>query len=92
MHIIYVFLFVSVKENLKSVGQLGIIISGIGITALILYTLFSELFSSESVDAIYSKARIRCMEHPKLIDLLGAPIKTYGDETSRRRRRRIRYT
>lgn len=41
------------------------------------------------MDAIYSKARIRCMEHPKLIDLLGAPIKTYGDETSRRRRRRI---
>ncbi|XP_029163580.1 mitochondrial import inner membrane translocase subunit Tim21 isoform X2 [Nylanderia fulva] len=78
-----------VKENLKSAGQLGIIISGIGITALILYTLFSELFSSESVDAIYSKARIRCMEHPKLIDLLGAPIKAYGDETNRRRRRRI---
>ncbi|XP_070163287.1 mitochondrial import inner membrane translocase subunit Tim21 isoform X1 [Polyergus mexicanus] len=78
-----------VKENLKSAGQLGIIISGIGITAFVLYTLFSELFSSESPDAIYSKARVRCMEHPKLIDLLGAPIKSYGDETNRRRRRRI---
>ncbi|XP_025265836.1 mitochondrial import inner membrane translocase subunit Tim21 [Camponotus floridanus] len=78
-----------VKENLKFTGQLGIIISGIGITALILYTLFSELFSSESLDAIYSKARIRCIEHPKIIDTLGTPIKAYGDETSRRRRRAI---
>lgn len=91
MHLAYIFFLFSVKENLKSAGQLGIIISGIGITAFVLYTLFSELFSSESPDAIYSKARVRCMEHPKLIDLLGAPIKAYGDETNRRRRRRIRY-
>ncbi|XP_072744969.1 mitochondrial import inner membrane translocase subunit Tim21 [Anoplolepis gracilipes] len=80
-----------VKENFKFAGHLGIIISGIGMTAFILYTLFLELFSSESPDAIYSKARKRCMEHPKLIDLLGAPIKAYVDETNRRRRRHINH-
>lgn len=93
MHIAYVYIhfFLLVKEKLKFTGQLGIIISGIGITALVLYTLFSELFSSESLDAIYSKARVRCIEHPKIIDTLGTPIKAYGEETNRRRRRIIRY-
>ncbi|KAL6256483.1 hypothetical protein P5V15_012596 [Pogonomyrmex californicus] len=78
-----------VKENLKSAGYLGVIIGGIGITALILYTLFSELFSSKSPYGVYSEARVRCMEHPKVIDILGAPLKAYGEETRRGRRRHI---
>ncbi|XP_067213640.1 mitochondrial import inner membrane translocase subunit Tim21-like isoform X2 [Linepithema humile] len=78
-----------VKENLKSAGYLGVIIGGIGITAFIFYALFSELFSSKSPYAVYSKARLRCIEHPKVIDILGAPVKAYGDETRRGRRRHI---
>ncbi|XP_071559792.1 mitochondrial import inner membrane translocase subunit Tim21 [Temnothorax nylanderi] len=78
-----------VKENLKSVGYLGVIVGGVGVTALILYALFSELFSSKSPYAIYSEARVRCMEHPKVMDILGAPVKAYGDETRRGRRKHI---
>ncbi|XP_012226233.2 mitochondrial import inner membrane translocase subunit Tim21-like isoform X1 [Linepithema humile] len=78
-----------VKENLKSAGYLGVIIGGIGITALIFYALFSELFSSKSPYAVYSQARLRCIEHPKVMDILGAPVKAYGDETRRGRRRHI---
>lgn len=78
-----------VKENLKSAGYLGVIVGGIGITGLIFYTLFSELFSSKSPYGVYSKARVRCIEHPKVMDILGAPVKAYGDETRRGRRRHI---
>lgn len=80
-----------VKENLKSAGYLGVIIGGVGITALILYALFSELFSSKSPYAIYSEARLRCIEHPKVMDILGAPVKAFGEETRRGRRRHITY-
>lgn len=85
------FSFVSVKENVKSAGYLGVIIAGIGVTGVILYTLFSELFSSNSPYGVFSDARVRCMEHPKIVDLLGAPLKAYGEETRRGRRRHIRY-
>lgn len=78
-----------VKENLKSAGYLGVIIGGIGVTALMLYALFSELFSSKSPYAVYSEARVRCIEHPKVIDILGAPVKAFGEETRRGRRRHI---
>ncbi|XP_070512005.1 mitochondrial import inner membrane translocase subunit Tim21 isoform X2 [Cardiocondyla obscurior] len=78
-----------VKENLKSAGFLGVIIGGIGVTTLILYALFSELFSNKSPYAVYSKARIRCIEHPKITDILGAPVKAYGEETRHGRRRHI---
>jgi len=78
-----------VKENLKSAGYLGVIIGGIGVTALMLYALFSELFSSKSPYAVFSEARVRCIEHPKVMDILGAPVKAYGDETRRGRRKHI---
>ncbi|XP_011863639.1 PREDICTED: mitochondrial import inner membrane translocase subunit Tim21 [Vollenhovia emeryi] len=78
-----------VKENLKSAGYLGVIVGGIGVTALIIYTLCSELFSSSSPYAVYSEARVRCMEHPKVMDVLGAPVKAFGEETRRGRRRHI---
>ncbi|KYN02439.1 PREDICTED: mitochondrial import inner membrane translocase subunit Tim21 [Cyphomyrmex costatus] len=78
-----------VKENLKSAGYLGVIIGGIGVTVFMLYSLFSELFSSKSPYAVYSKAHERCIEHPKVIDILGAPVKAYGEETGRGRRRHI---
>ncbi|XP_018350364.1 PREDICTED: mitochondrial import inner membrane translocase subunit Tim21 isoform X2 [Trachymyrmex septentrionalis] len=81
-----------VKENLKSAGYLGVIIGGIGVTAFMFYALFSELFSSKSPYSVYSEARVRCIEHPKVMDILGAPVKAFGDETRRGRRRHIAHT
>ncbi|XP_067206997.1 mitochondrial import inner membrane translocase subunit Tim21-like isoform X3 [Linepithema humile] len=44
---------------------------------------------NKSPYAVYSQARLRCIEHPKVMDILGAPVKAYGDETRRGRRRHI---
>ncbi|CAK9809094.1 Mitochondrial import inner membrane translocase subunit Tim21 [Anthophora plagiata] len=78
-----------VKENTKSAGYLGVIIGGIGITALMFYVIFDELFSSKSPNNVYSKALDYLSKHPKVIDLLGEPIKAYGEESRRGRRSRI---
>ncbi|XP_060826112.1 mitochondrial import inner membrane translocase subunit Tim21 [Bombus pascuorum] len=78
-----------VKENTKSIGYLGVIISGIGITAFMFYMIFDELFSNKSPNSVYSKALDRCIKHPKVTDALGEPIKAYGEESRRGRRRHI---
>ncbi|CAL7949427.1 unnamed protein product [Xylocopa violacea] len=78
-----------VKENTKSAGYLGVIIGGVGITAFMFYVIFDELFSSKSPNNVYSKAFKRCIEHPKVIDSLGEPIKAYGEESRRGRRNHI---
>lgn len=73
-----------VKENTKSIGYLGVIIGGIGITVFMFYIIFDELFSSKSPNSVYSKALDRCIKHPKIIDALGEPIKAYGEMGRRR--------
>ncbi|XP_071869254.1 mitochondrial import inner membrane translocase subunit Tim21 [Bombus fervidus] len=78
-----------VKENTKSIGYLGVIISGIGITAFMFYMIFDELFSNKSPNSVYSKALDRCIKHPKVTDALGEPIKAYGEESRRGRRSHI---
>lgn len=74
-----------VKENTKSVGYLSVIIGGIGITGLMFYAIFNELFSSKSPNNVYSKALERCKKEPKVRDALGEPIRGYGEEHRRRR-------
>ncbi|XP_033187736.2 mitochondrial import inner membrane translocase subunit Tim21 [Bombus vancouverensis nearcticus] len=78
-----------VKENTKSIGYLGVIIGGIGITAFMFYMIFDELFSNKSPNSVYSKALDRCIKHPKVTDALGEPIKAYGEESRRGRRSHI---
>ncbi|XP_050589966.1 mitochondrial import inner membrane translocase subunit Tim21 [Bombus affinis] len=78
-----------VKENTKSIGYLGVIICGIGITAFMFYMIFDELFSNKSPNSVYSKALDRCIKHPKVTDALGEPIKAYGEESRRGRRSHI---
>lgn len=79
-----IIIFISVKENTKSIGYLGVIIGGIGITVFMFYIIFDELFSSKSPNSVYSKALDRCIKHPKIIDALGEPIKAYGEMGRRR--------
>ena len=38
-----------------------------------------ELFSSNSTNSLYDKAVADCLAHEKLADLLGEPIKAYGE-------------
>ncbi|XP_053985896.1 mitochondrial import inner membrane translocase subunit Tim21 [Hylaeus volcanicus] len=78
-----------VRENTKSIGYLSIIVGGIGITGLMFYVIFNELFSSKSPNNVYSKALNICIKHPKVVDALGEPIKAYGEESRRGRRTHV---
>ncbi|XP_074111916.1 mitochondrial import inner membrane translocase subunit Tim21 [Cotesia typhae] len=77
-----------VKENTKSVWYTSVIVAGVGITALMFYTIFRELFSEKSPNNIYSNTVDRCIKDPRIVDALGEPIKAYGEETRRGRRQR----
>lgn len=78
-----------VKETVKTTTYLGVIVAGIAVTAIMFGTIFSELFSSNSPQAIYGKACEKCKEDPRVQDSLGQPIKGYGEESSRRRRNHV---
>ncbi|KAL7741183.1 hypothetical protein ACLKA6_018207 [Drosophila palustris] len=75
-----------IKENTKTASYTAIILAGLGVTGIMFYAIFRELFSKESSCNIYSTALQRVVDDPRVQDSLGAPIKGFG-ETSRRGRR-----
>lgn len=81
-----------IKENTKTASYTGVIVLGVGVTGFLFYTIFKELFSSSSSNSVYSAALDRCSNDPRVQDALGAPIKGYGEENSRRRRRHVAHT
>lgn len=78
-----------VKETAKTTSYLGVIVLGVGVTAIMFYAIFRELFSSNSPQAIYADAFDKCKDDPRVKDSLGQPIKCYGEESRRRRRTHI---
>lgn len=56
---------------------------------LAINSLLSPPFSSNSPQNIFKDALDRCVNDPQIQDALGAPIKGYGEENSRRRRRHV---
>ena len=40
-----------------------------------------ELFSGNSANSLYDKAVADCLAHEKLADLLGEPVKAFGEST-----------
>ncbi|XP_037297997.1 mitochondrial import inner membrane translocase subunit Tim21-like [Manduca sexta] len=78
-----------IKETTKTVSYTGVILVGIGVTGVIFFYVFRELFSSNSPNSIYSEALEKCKNDPRVEDALGAPIKGYGEETTRRRRTHV---
>uniref|UniRef100_U5EF33 Mitochondrial import inner membrane translocase subunit Tim21 n=1 Tax=Corethrella appendiculata TaxID=1370023 RepID=U5EF33_9DIPT len=81
-----------VKENTKTASYMGVIVLGIGVTGIMFYAIFRELFSSNSPQNIYSEALDRCANDPRVQDSLGAPIKGFGEETRRRRRTHVAHS
>ncbi|KAG7311369.1 hypothetical protein JYU34_002408 [Plutella xylostella] len=78
-----------IRETTKTVSYTGVILAGIGVTGIIFFYVFRELFSSNSPNSIYSAALEKCKNDPRVEDALGAPIKGFGEETSRRRRTHV---
>jgi len=81
--------FKQVKETAKTASYLGVILAGIGVTAVIFYQVFRELFSSKSPNSVYTTSLKKCRQDPRVIDSLGEPIKGFGEETRRGRRRHV---
>ncbi|XP_075992475.1 mitochondrial import inner membrane translocase subunit Tim21 [Anticarsia gemmatalis] len=78
-----------IKETTKTASYTGVILLGVGVTGVIFFYVFRELFSSNSANSIYSEALEKCKNDPRIEDALGAPIKGYGEETVRRRRTHV---
>ena len=79
----------SAKDNAKTAGYAGVIIGGLGVTCAVLYIVAREMLSGESPVALFQKASDQCVENEKIQDLLGEPIKAFGEETRRGRRRHV---
>merc|ERR1719322_334896 len=77
------------KENVKTVSYGMVIVVGVGVTCFVLYTVMKELFTGDSPTALFQMASEKCVEHPQVQDLLGEPIKAFGEETRRGRRRHV---
>ena len=77
------------KENAKTASYGMVIVVGVGVTCVVLYTVLKELFTGESPTALFQMASEKCVEHPQVQDLLGEPIKAFGEESRRGRRRHV---
>lgn len=81
-----------VKETAKTTSYLGVILLGVGVTGAMFFTIFKELFSSQSPNNIYAKALDQCISDTRVEDLLGAPIKGFGEESRRGRRGHVSHS
>lgn len=58
-----------IKDATKTVSYTGVILIGIGVTGVIFYYVFRELFSSNSANSIYSVALEKCKNVSKTITI-----------------------
>ncbi|XP_070574055.1 mitochondrial import inner membrane translocase subunit Tim21-like isoform X2 [Ptychodera flava] len=79
-----------VVETSKTVSYLGVILIGVGVTALMFFTIGKELFSANSPNAIYTDALKLCKSDERVIDAIGEPIKGFGETTRRGWRKHVR--
>lgn len=49
-----------IKETTKTASYTGVILMGVGVTGVIFYYVFRELFSNNSPNSIYSEALEKC--------------------------------
>lgn len=56
-----------IKENTKTVSYFGVIVFGIGVTGVIMFIVFRELFSSTSPNNVYSDALKMCVNVSSIV-------------------------
>ncbi|XP_011505872.1 PREDICTED: mitochondrial import inner membrane translocase subunit Tim21 [Ceratosolen solmsi marchali] len=79
-----------VKKKTSLAWHLSIFVIGLSSTAVIIYYVFQELFSSTSPNYVYSKAVDEVISDSRIIHALGSPIKAHGEETAKRRRGHVK--
>ena len=80
---------ITAKENVKTASYSAVIVAGLGATLVVLYVIFQELFSGETAQSFFQYGSKQCMDNEKVQDLLGEPIKAYGEETRRHKSKRV---
>lgn len=50
-----------IKENTKTASYFGVIVFGVGVTGIVAFVIFRELFSSSSPNNVYSEALNDCI-------------------------------
>lgn len=78
-----------VKQTTKDASYLGVILAGLGVTGLMFYAIFRELFSGHSPNSVYSRALERCRADPRVTAAVGEPVQGHGETTTRGRRRHV---
>ncbi|RDD46922.1 Mitochondrial import inner membrane translocase subunit Tim21 [Trichoplax sp. H2] len=73
----------------KDASYFGVILIGFGITGILFWSVFRELFSSNSANNIYSHTLKLVKSNQQVIDALGTPITAHGDQSGRNRYRNI---
>lgn len=77
------------REATRTTTYTAVVLVGIGVTGLMMYTIFRELLSSFSPQTVYTAAVEKCSAHPRVTDFLGDAIKGFGEESRRGRRTHI---
>lgn len=77
------------REATRTTTYTAVILVGIGVTGLMIYTVCKELLSSFSPQTVYGAALEKCSAHPRVVDFLGDSIKGYGEESRRGRRQHV---
>lgn len=75
----------------KDVSYFAVILVGFAITGALIWYIVSELVFSFSPNKVYSDALKKVKLNSEVIDAVGEPMKAYGEETSRGRRRHVSY-
>lgn len=81
-----------VKKAGKDATYTGLALVGFGVTGIMFFAIGRELLSSQSPSGIYSDALKLCKERTEVTDLTGLPLKGYGEQTKRGRRRHVSHT
>jgi len=81
-----------VKKAGKDATYTGLALVGFGVTGLMFFAIGRELLSSQSPNGVYNDALKLCTERTEVTDLIGLPVKGYGEMTKRGRRRHVSHT
>uniref|UniRef100_A0A915IRZ5 Mitochondrial import inner membrane translocase subunit Tim21 n=1 Tax=Romanomermis culicivorax TaxID=13658 RepID=A0A915IRZ5_ROMCU len=78
-----------IKEGAKDVYYFGVFAVAVVAAGAMFYYIFQELFSSKSPNSVYSRALKVVTANEEIQMILGTPIKGFGEETRRGRRRHV---